>query len=40
MMSEALVAVLSASWLLPEEMLSPQQWIGGAIVLAACLIGR
>lgn len=40
MMSEALVATLTASWLLPDEMLSPRQWVGGAIVLAACIIGR
>ena len=40
MMSEALVATLTASWLLPEEMLSPRQWIGAAVVLAACVIGR
>lgn len=40
MMSEALVATISASWLLPEEMLTPVQWFGAAIVLAACLIGR
>ena len=40
MMSEALVATLTASWFLPEEMLSPWQWAGAAIVLAACIIGR
>ncbi len=40
MMSEALVAALSASILLPAEILSPWQWVGGIIVLAACLIGR
>ena len=40
MMSEALVATITASWFLPEEMLSPWQWVGGAIVLAACVIGR
>ena len=40
MMSEALVATLTASWFLPEEMLSPWQWVGAAIVLAACIIGH
>ncbi|MBI1173267.1 EamA family transporter [bacterium] len=40
MMSEVLMAALSASWLLPKEVLSPQQWLGAAIVLAACVIGR
>ena len=40
MMSEALVAVLSATLLLPEETMTGQQWLGGAIVLLACLLGR
>lgn len=38
MMSEVLVAILSASILLPQEMMSPLQWLGGGIVLTACLI--
>lgn len=38
MMSEALVAILSASLLLPEEVLSFWQWTGGFIVIAACLV--
>ena len=38
MMSEALIAILSASWLLPEESLSPWQWVGGIIILSACLV--
>ena len=40
MMSEALVAVISAAWLLPAETMSGQQWVGGAIVLLASLTGR
>ena len=40
MMSEALVAVLSATLLLPAETMTAQQWAGGAIVLLACLFGR
>ena len=40
MMSEAVVAVISATLLLPTETMSAQQWAGGAIVLIACLIGR
>jgi len=40
MMSEAVVAVVSATLLLPDETLTGQQWLGGAIVLLACLIGR
>ena len=40
MMSEALVAVLSATLLLPTETMTPVQWAGGVIVLFACLIGR
>lgn len=40
MMSEAVVAVISATWMLPAETMTPQQWAGGAIVLLACLIGR
>ncbi len=38
MMSEALIAILSASWLLPAESLSPWQWVGGIIILSACLV--
>ena len=38
MMSEVMVAILSASILLPEETLSTMQWIGGATILAACVI--
>ena len=38
MMSEVMVAIASASLLLPEETLSPLQWAGGAIILLACLI--
>lgn len=38
MMSEVMVAILSASILLPEETLSFQQWIGGATILFACVI--
>ena len=38
MMSEVLVAILSATILLPEETLSLWQWTGGVIVIAACLI--
>lgn len=40
MMSEALVATLSATLLLPEETMTSLQWTGGAIVLMACLFGR
>lgn len=38
MMSEALVAIISASLLLPEESMTLWQWIGGAVILAACLV--
>jgi drug/metabolite transporter (DMT)-like permease len=40
MMSEALVATLSATLLLPGETMTPLQWSGGAIILLACLLGR
>lgn len=40
MMSEALVATLSASWLLPAETMSALQWAGAFIVLMACLLGQ
>lgn len=40
MMSEALVAVVSATLLLPDETMTGQQWLGGAVVLLACLLGR
>ncbi len=39
MMSEALVATLSATLLLPEETMTLVQWSGAAIVLLACLLG-
>ncbi len=39
MMSEALVATVSASWLLPEETMTGLQWAGGIVVLLACLLG-
>ena len=38
MMSEVLVAIPSASLLLPDEMMTPWQWVGGAIILVACLV--
>lgn len=38
MMSEALVAIISASLLLPEETMTFWQWVGGAIIITACLI--
>ena len=38
MMSEVLVAIPSASLLLPDEMMSFWQWVGGAIILIACLV--
>lgn len=39
MMSEALVATLSATLLLPEETMTVLQWIGGAVVVLAVLLG-
>jgi drug/metabolite transporter (DMT)-like permease len=39
MMSEALVATISATLLLPEETMTLMQWTGGAIVILACLLG-
>jgi len=38
MMSEALVAIISATILLPEETLSLWQWVGGITILGACLV--
>jgi drug/metabolite transporter (DMT)-like permease len=38
MMSEAVVAILSASLLLPDETMSLRQWIGSAVILIACLV--
>ena len=38
MMSEALMAVVSASLLLPEEQMSLVAWIGAAMIVSACLI--
>ena len=38
MMSEVLVAVLSASLLLPDERLGPVEWAGAALIVAACFV--
>lgn len=38
MMSEVLVAVLSASLLIPEERLGSIEWIGAILILSACFI--
>jgi drug/metabolite transporter (DMT)-like permease len=38
MMSEALVAIISASLLLPEETMTLWQWVGGVIIVTACLV--
>lgn len=38
MMSEVLLAVISASILLPHETMTPIQWVGGAIIVTACLV--
>lgn len=38
MMSEALMAVISASLLLPEERMSLIAWIGAALIICACLV--
>lgn len=37
MMSEVLMAVLSASLLIPEEQMSPVEWCGAALIVFACL---
>jgi len=38
MLSEALVAILSASLLLPEETMTFWQWVGGVVIILACLV--
>jgi drug/metabolite transporter (DMT)-like permease len=38
MMSEAIVAIISASLLLPEESMTFWQWVGGVVILTACLV--
>ena len=38
MMSEVLVAVLSASLLVPEEQLSASEWLGALLVITACVL--
>jgi drug/metabolite transporter (DMT)-like permease len=38
MMSEVLVAIPSASLLLPDESMTFWQWVGGAVILIACLV--
>ena len=37
MMSEAIVAVLSATLLLPHEIMAPLQWLGAGMIVGACL---
>ncbi|MEM9097063.1 MAG: DMT family transporter [Pseudomonadota bacterium] len=38
MMSEVLVAVITASFFLPEEQLSALEWFGAGLILLACLV--
>jgi len=38
MMSEALVAILSASLLLPSETMGAWQWVGSIIIITACFV--
>lgn len=38
MMSEVIVAVISASLFLPAERMSPIEWIGAVLIVAACVI--
>ncbi|HUF57228.1 MAG TPA: DMT family transporter [Thermohalobaculum sp.] len=38
MMSEAMVAVVSATLLLPEEIMAPLQWLGAMLIVGACLV--
>ena len=38
MMSEVLMAVISASLLIPEERMSTVEWTGAALIISACLI--
>jgi len=38
MMSEVLIAVLTASLFLPEERLSSVEWAGAVLIVGACLI--
>ena len=38
MMTEVVVAVISAALLLPEEALSPAEWLGAALILAAAVL--
>ncbi|MBS9715965.1 DMT family transporter [Pseudohalocynthiibacter aestuariivivens] len=37
MMSEVLVAVITASLFLPEEHMSPIEWLGAVLIIGACL---
>lgn len=36
MMTEVLVAVITAAFLLPEESMSVREWIGAALIVSAC----
>ncbi|MEM7406256.1 MAG: DMT family transporter [Pseudomonadota bacterium] len=38
MMSEVVVAVLSAAWLIPDEVLSLAEWLGASLIVGAALV--
>ena len=38
MMSEVLVAILTATWLLPEERMEPVQWLGAVLIILAGIV--
>lgn len=38
MMAEVMLTVLSASILLPEEAMSPIEWVGACLIVSACLL--
>ena len=38
MMSEVIVATLTASWMLPEEAMGMLEWIGACLIVGACVV--
>ena len=38
MMSEVIVATLTASWMLPEEAMGMLEWIGACLIIGACVV--
>jgi drug/metabolite transporter (DMT)-like permease len=38
MMTEVIVATLTASWMLPQEAMGMLEWIGACLIVGACVV--